>query len=72
LPEIKLLSMYRILKKAGGDRVSEESVKELRTTLEKIAYEISANAVDLSHHAGRKTIKSEDIQLAVKSFNLKK
>ena len=61
--------MYRILKKAGAERVSDESVDELRRIIEEIAVEISKGAVDMAKHAGRKTVKSEDVKLASKTFS---
>ena len=62
--ELPLAAMERIMKKVGSDRVSEESKVALRDVLEDIAEEIATNAMKFSKHAGRKTIKAEDIQLA--------
>ena len=59
--------MYRILKKAGAERVSDESADELRIVIEDIAANIAKNAVDMSKHAGRKTVKAEDVKLASKT-----
>lgn len=67
--ELGLSAMYRILKKAGAERVSDESADELRRIIEEIANGIAKNAVDMASHAGRKTIKGEDIKLASKTFN---
>ncbi|HJN19718.1 MAG TPA: histone family protein [Candidatus Nitrosopelagicus sp.] len=67
--ELGLSPMYRILKKSGAERVSDESANELRRVIEEIAESIAKNAVDMSTHAGRKTIKAEDIKLASKQFN---
>jgi len=67
--ELGLSPMYRILKKSGAERVSNESANELRRVIEEIAESIAKNAVDMSTHAGRKTIKAEDIKLASKQFN---
>ena len=67
--ELGLSPMYRILKKSGAERVSDESANELRRVIEEIAESIAKNAVDMSIHAGRKTIKAEDIKLASKQFN---
>jgi len=61
--------MYRILKKSGAQRVSDESAVELRRVIEEIAEAIAKNAVDMSSHAGRKTVKAEDVKLASKQFN---
>jgi DNA-binding protein len=66
--EISLASTYRIIKKFGAERVSDEAANELRKILEGIGENIAKQAVDLALHAGRKTIKSEDIILAAKSY----
>lgn len=67
--ELGLSAMYRILKKAGAERTSEESADELRRVVEEIANSIAKNAVEMASHAGRKTIKGEDVKLASKSFS---
>ena len=67
--ELGLSPMYRILKKSGAERVSDESANELRRVIEEIAESIAKTAVDMAAHAGRKTIKAEDIKLASKQFN---
>ena len=72
--ELGLSAMYRILKKSGAERVSDESAIELRRVIEEIAETIAKNATDMSKHAGRKPIKAEDVKLASSnsaSFNLK-
>jgi histone H3/H4 len=66
-PEFGLATMYRLIKKSGAERVSDEAADELRKILEDIADRIALQAVDLSVHAGRKTIKSEDVRLAAKN-----
>ena len=67
--ELGMSAMYRILKKAGAERVSDESADELRRTIESIAEDIAKNAVDMASHAGRKTVKGDDVKLASKPFN---
>lgn len=67
--EFGLSVMYRILKKAGADRISDESANELRRILEEVGTSIAKNAVEMSTHAGRKTIKAEDVRLAAKQFS---
>jgi histone H3/H4 len=66
--ELGLSAMYRILKKSGAERVSDESADELRRITEEIAMEIAKSAVEMSSHAGRKTVKAEDVKLASKPF----
>ena len=66
--ELGLSAMYRILKKSGAERVSDESADELRRIVEDVATEIAKGAVDMTKHAGRKTVKSEDVKLASKPF----
>lgn len=67
--ELGLSAMYRILKKAGAKRVSDESADELRRVIEDIADNIAKSAVDMAYHANRKTVKGEDVKLASKPFN---
>ena len=66
--ELGLSAIYRILKKYGAERVSDESVNELRKVIEDIAVDIAKNAVDMTKHAGRKTVRSEDVKLASRTF----
>lgn len=66
-PEFGLAPMYRVLKKSGAERISDEAADELRKVLEEVGERIARQAIDLSVHAGRKTIKSEDIRLASKN-----
>ena len=67
--ELGLSAMYRILKKSGAERVSDESADELRRIIEDIAIDIAKDAVDMTKHAGRKTVKSEDVKLASKGVS---
>ncbi len=67
--ELGLSAMYRILKKAGADRVSDESADELRRVIEDIADGIAKTAIDMASHAGRKTVKGEDVKLASKQLS---
>jgi DNA-binding protein len=59
--------MVDILKSAGAERVSEPAAQALAEVIKEKAFEISKDAVKFAHHAGRKTIKREDIELARKS-----
>ena len=63
---LPLAGMERLMKAAGADRVGEDAKDELRDQLEDLAFEISQKALKFALHAGRKTIKAEDIKLAGK------
>ena len=66
--ELGLSAMYRILKKSGAERVSDESADELRRIIEELAMAIAQSAVEMSSHAGSKTVKADDVKLASKPF----
>jgi histone H3/H4 len=65
MSELAIAAMHRICKKAGAERVSESAAKEMGLVLEEIGIKIGKEAIDWSMHAGRKTVKSEDIKRAV-------
>lgn len=62
--DIPLAAMERLLKKAGAERVSEDAKEELRNALEEYAIKLGQDANKYSLHAGRKTVKAEDVKLA--------
>lgn len=64
--EIKTAPMHKMIKRAGADRVSEDSANALGDALENIGIKIAKEAIDYAHHAGRKTVKERDIDIAVK------
>ncbi|MEM1518435.1 MAG: histone family protein [Nitrososphaerota archaeon] len=66
MSELSTAPMHRLLKKAGAARVSEDAAEELRIVLEEIGLKISEQAVILAQHAGRRTVKREDVQRAYK------
>ncbi len=62
--ELAVAPMHRLCKKAGAERVSEAAAKELAKDLETIGIKIAKEALDFAMHAGRKTIKAKDIEIA--------
>ncbi|MHB1909156.1 MAG: histone family protein [Nitrososphaerales archaeon] len=65
--EFGLAAVYRIIKKSGAERVSDEAAEELRRALEDIGLQIAQQAVALASHAGRHTVKGADVKLAAKN-----
>ena len=63
---LPLAAMEKLLKQGGAERGSDKAKVALKNVLEEIAHEIAVKSIKLSAHAGRKTIKAEDIKLAVK------
>lgn len=61
---IPLAAMEQIMKIAGADRVSEDAKVALKDVLEDYAIGLSKQAWSLARHAGRKTVKAEDVKLA--------
>ena len=66
MTELPLAAVDRIIRKAGGERVSEDAVEELAGILEDEGIRISQKARIFSNHAKRKTITADDIRLAMK------
>ena len=64
---IPLAAMEKILKNGGADRVSDKAKEALKEVLEEKAEELAKQAVSFALHAGRKTVKEEDIKLVARS-----
>lgn len=64
MAELPLAAIERLIKKAGANRVSVSACLALRDILEETAIEIASKATRLAKHAGRKTVKEDDIKLA--------
>jgi histone H3/H4 len=64
--ELSIAPMHRIIKKAKADRVSESAAQALAVALEEIGLKIANEAIEYAMHAGRKTVKAEDIEIATR------
>ena len=63
---LPLAAMEKLLKQGGAERVSDKAKVALKNVIEDIAQDIASKSIKLAVHAGRKTVKAEDIKLAVK------
>jgi len=66
MPELSNAAMERIMRKAGAERVSATAVAELAEAMEEYGTRLSKEAIELVRHAGRKTVKKEDVKLAAR------
>lgn len=66
--ELAIAPMHRICKKAGAERVSETAAEELAKVLEEVGIKIAGEAIDYAMHAGRKTVKARDIDIAARKI----
>lgn len=57
-------TLDRLIRSTGAKRVSDEAADELGEILDEYGKRISKEAMKLAGHAGRKTIRAEDVALA--------
>ena len=67
---LPLATMEHLMKQSGAHRVSEDAKKELKKILEETAKKITITALKFTLHAGRKTLKATDLQLACEKFKV--
>lgn len=68
MSEIPKAPITRIIKDTGAERVSEDAKAELAEYLEEVARDVAIEANNVAKIAKRKTIKPEDIKLAIKNL----
>ena len=65
MAEISKAPVTRLMRNAGAERVSEDASQALAEVLEEYGEKVARKAVSLAKHAGRKTVKKEDIYEAI-------
>lgn len=65
MAELPIAPVARLVRNAGAERVSEDASQELVRLLEEYGEKIAKKAVSLAKHAGRKTVKAEDVLQAI-------
>lgn len=63
--ELPIAPVERIIRNAGAERVSEYAKKALAEAMEEYAEKVARKAIELARHAGRKTVKAEDVKRAL-------
>jgi histone H3/H4 len=67
MADLPIAAVVRIAKKNGAERVGSDAAEALVAKAEKYIAQLTKEANKLAEHAGRKTIKKEDVDLAAKS-----
>ncbi|MDO8841318.1 MAG: histone family protein [Methanocalculus sp.] len=67
MADLPIAAVVRIAKKNGAERVGSDAAEALVAKAEAYIADLTKKANQYALHAGRKTIKEEDIELAAKS-----
>ena len=68
MSEIPKAPIARIIKEAGAERVSEDAKAELDAYVEEVDRDVAIEANKVAKIAKRKTVKADDIKLAIKNL----
>ncbi|MHA2175039.1 MAG: histone family protein [Candidatus Hodarchaeales archaeon] len=68
--DIPYSAVDRLIRKGGADRVASSAIHALQKELEEYGIKISQISTEFARHAGKKTIDSEDIALAIRKVKI--
>lgn len=68
MTELSQSAVERIIKKAGAMRISADATETLAVLMEAYGVFLAKEAKKMSDHAGRKTLRGSDIQMAAEIF----
>lgn len=68
MTEFSMAAMDRLIRRAGGERVSQDASLELATVIESYGEEIAKEAIRRTKQEGVKTVKQKHIRKAVKDI----
>ena len=68
MSEIPKAPIARIIKESGAERVSEDAKAALAEYLEEVARNVAKEANNVAKIAKRKTVKADDVKLAIKNL----
>lgn len=66
MSEIPRAPVARLMKSVGATRISGDAVDLMNEAMEAYGLKLASKANEYAHHAGRKTIKADDVKLALK------
>jgi len=66
--DLSIAAIDRICRKAWAERVSYSASEELAGVLEEVGVKIAKDALEYMMHAGRRTLKARDIEIAAKKM----
>nr|WP_319537739.1 histone family protein [uncultured Methanospirillum sp.] len=66
MTDLPIAAVIRIAKANGAERVGADAAELLAKKAEEFIGQLTRDAEKLASHAGRKTIKEEDIEMAFK------
>ena len=66
MSEIPKAPVARLMKRTGATRISNDAIDVMNEAIEDYSLKLAFKAKDYAQHAGRKTIKADDVKLALK------